>query len=315
MESQKTELLGADVEGIARAAALLRSGHTVAFPTETVYGLGADATNGEAVARIYDAKGRPSFNPLIAHVANLRAALDLVELGPVGVRLAEEFWPGPLTLVAPLRADTNVSSLVTAGLETLAVRVPAAPVALQLLETVGRPVAAPSANPSGKISPTQAGHVIAGLSGRISALLDGGACPVGLESTIVSLTAQPKILRAGGIPIERIEQFLGAPLGVVDGGDIIAPGMLESHYAPRSRLRLNAASPRQGERWLGFGPSPHKGATLSNTGDLVEAASQLFAVLHALDRSGDAPIAVAPIPRDGLGAAINDRLRRAAAPR
>lgn len=311
-----TERLAPDDAGIARAAALLAEGRLVAFPTETVYGLGADALLGQAVAAIFDAKGRPRFNPLIVHVASPEAARRLIELGDEGRRLAAAFWPGPLTLVGPMRADAGVADLVTAGLPTLAVRVPEHPLALALLRAVGGPVAAPSANPSGRISPTTADHVLEGLSGRIAAVLDGGPCAVGLESTIVGVAGEPSLLRPGGLPAEAIEAALGRPLAAAGEG-ITAPGQLASHYAPAARLRLEAESPRPGELWLGFGPSPGAELNLSPTGDLHEAAANLFAHLRALDaRAGPGrTIAVAPVPHRGLGAAINDRLARAAAPR
>ncbi|MEM7745327.1 MAG: L-threonylcarbamoyladenylate synthase [Pseudomonadota bacterium] len=309
----ETQILDPDDAGIARAAELVRAGHLVAFPTETVYGLGGDATDATAVARIFEAKGRPHFNPLIAHVVDLAAAEALVELdGPLRA-LAERFWPGPLTLVAPMRPGAGVAELVTAGLPTLAVRVPAHSLAQALLGAVGRPVAAPSANPSGKISPTTASHVMDGLSGRIAAVLDGGPCPVGLESTIIGAGPDgPKLLRPGGLSTEEIETALGQPLGAA-GEDITAPGQLASHYAPNAAVRLNADAPRPGELYLGFGARAGD-MTLSATGDLVEAAANLFAALRMLDGHAR-PIAVAPIPEVGLGRAINDRLRRAAAPR
>jgi L-threonylcarbamoyladenylate synthase len=317
----KTERLAPNERGIARAAALLADGALVAFPTETVYGLGADATDARAVAAIFEAKGRPRFNPLIVHVASREAAERLVELPEAGRRLAAAFWPGPLTLVAARRADAGIADLATAGLPTLAVRVPAHPLALALLRAVGRPIAAPSANPSGRISPTTAGHVLDGLGGRIAAVLDGGPCEVGLESTIIGLSGEaPALLRPGGLPAEAAEAALGQPLQAPSGG-ISAPGQLASHYAPRAGLRLDAAAPREGELWLGFGPSRAVGGgaalNLSPTGDLHEAAANLFGHLRTLDARA-APgqvIAVAPVPLRGLGRAINDRLARAAAPR
>jgi L-threonylcarbamoyladenylate synthase len=312
----ETERLIADEAGIARAAALLGQGRLVAFPTETVYGLGADARNGRAVAAIFEAKGRPRFNPLIVHVASAEAAAALIDLPEAGHRLGAAFWPGPLTLVAPLRPGSGIADLVTAGLPTLAVRVPAHPPALALLRAFGGPVAGPSANPSGRISPTTAEHVLEGLGGRISAVLDGGPCPVGLESTIVGLAGDsPALLRHGGLPIEAIQAALGHPLAAASAG-ITAPGQLASHYAPNARLRLDAEAPRPGELWLGFGRCPGADLNLSPTGDLHEAAANLFAHLRALDaRTSGGTIAVAPVPRAGLGRAINDRLARAAAPR
>lgn len=301
------------------AAAAIRAGLAVAFPTETVYGLGALAGDAGAVARLYEAKGRPRFNPLIAHVADMDAALRLAALPPMAERLAAAFWPGPLTLVAPRRPGGDVCDLACAGLETVAVRVPAHPLAQALLRAVGRPVAAPSANPSGAVSPTTAAHVLAGLEGRIAGVLDGGACPVGLESTIIGFIGdEPALLRPGGLPAEAIAAALGRPLAA-PGDAITAPGQLASHYAPGAALRLDATGPRDGEAWLGFGPAPAgaRGLNLSPSGDLREAAAALFAHLRALDaRLGPGGvIAVATIPQVGLGAAINDRLRRAAAPR
>jgi L-threonylcarbamoyladenylate synthase len=309
-----TLILSGDDRGIAQAAALLRDGALVAFPTETVYGLGADAGNGRAVAGIYAAKGRPAFNPLIVHVPDLAAAEALVTLPPAAWELARAFWPGPLTLVAPLRPGAPIADLVRAGLPTLAVRVPAHPVAQALLRAAGRPLAAPSANPSGRISPTTAAHVLAGLSGRIAAVLDGGTCGVGVESTIVGFGPAPVLLRAGGIGTEALETALGQSLSVEARASITAPGQMASHYAPLGQVRLNAMAPRPSETMLGFGPVPGD-LTLSATGDLAEAAANLFACLHQLDAMGAAHIAVAPVPMTGLGRAINDRLSRAAAPR
>ncbi|GKY89098.1 L-threonylcarbamoyladenylate synthase [Sinisalibacter aestuarii] len=311
-----TEILAPDDTGIARAAALLRAGELVSFPTETVYGLGADATNGAAVARIFDAKGRPRFNPLIVHLPSLDAVADYAVLEGDALRLAQAFWPGPLTLVLPVRAGSGLSPLVSAGLPTVALRVPDHPLARRLLAETGRPVAAPSANPSGRISPTEAAHVLAGLDGRIAAVLDGGPCPVGVESTIVGLAPAPVLLRPGGLPAEAIEACLGAPLALHGPDEAInAPGQLLSHYAPRAAIRLDAETARPGERLLGFGPVAGAALNLSPSGDLVEAAANLFHHLHRLDAEGDMPIAVSPVPEIGLGRAINDRLRRAAAPR
>ncbi|MCG7520240.1 L-threonylcarbamoyladenylate synthase [Ruegeria sp. Ofav3-42] len=306
--------LSADPAGIAQAADLLRQGLLVAIPTETVYGLGGDARNGEAVASIYAAKGRPSFNPLIAHVASVEAAKRFVNWSDQAEALADAFWPGPLTLVLPLRPGHGISSLVTAGLETLAVRVPAHPTARALLTEFDGPVAAPSANPSGQISPTTAEHVLSGLNGRIAAVLDDGPCGVGLESTIVGLSGEPALLRPGGVALEQVETVLNTQLHVHQVGDALnAPGQLESHYAPDAPVRLNASTARGDEVLLGFGPVDCD-LNLSATGDLAEAAANLFAALHTLNATGR-PIAVTPIPDHGLGAAINDRLRRAAAPR
>ena len=314
--------MAADAAGIARAAELLRAGELVAFPTETVYGLGADARNGQAVARIFEAKSRPRFNPLIVHVASAEAAARLVDLPEAGQRLASAFWPGPLTLVAPRRADAEIAELVSAGLPTLAVRVPEHEVAQALLRRFGGPVAAPSANPSGRVSPTTADHVLEGLGDRIAAVLDGGPCSVGLESTIIGLDTgaggTATLLRPGGLPVEAIEAALGAGLGVLPPvGGISSPGQLASHYAPSAPLRLAVTSPAAGELWLGFGQSPGADLNLSPSGDLREAAANLFDHLRRLDRmtGGRRGIAVAPIPQTGLGLAINDRLARAAAPR
>jgi L-threonylcarbamoyladenylate synthase len=311
-----TERLSADPAGIARAAALLRAGGLVAFPTETVYGLGGDARDDHAVARIFAAKGRPRFNPLIAHVPDLAAAERLAVFDDRARAVAAAFWPGPLTLVLPLREGSGLSALVTAELPTVAIRVPAHPVAQALLRAFGGPLAAPSANPSGKVSPTRAGHVLEGLSGRIAAVVDGGACAVGVESTILGLDGPPVLLRPGGVPAEALEALLG-PLAT--GGDAAkpnAPGQLVSHYAPGAAVRLEAADARPGEVRLGFGSSGGD-LNLSPSGDLVEAAAALFHLLRQADALAGpgGTIAVAPIPETGLGRAINDRLRRAAAPR
>ncbi len=317
-ERLATERLAADSVGIARAAALLRAGRLVAFPTETVYGLGADARNGDAVAAVYAAKGRPAFNPLIVHVADLAAAEALAEIGTGARALATAFWPGPLTLVLPKRG-AELPDAVTAGLDTVAIRVPAHPLARALLAAFGGPIVGPSANPSGSVSPTTAGHVLDGLSGRIAAVLDGGPCPVGVESTIVGFRGEaPVLLRPGGLPVEAIEPALGQALATRAGDAAVsAPGQLASHYAPEAPLRLNAGAPEAGELWLGFGPLVgREGLSLSEAGDLAEAAANLFGHLRALDAmAGGRTIAVARVPEKGLGLAINDRLRRAAAPR
>jgi L-threonylcarbamoyladenylate synthase len=311
----ETQLLAADTAGHARAAAIWRAGGLVAFPTETVYGLGADARDDLAVARIFEAKGRPRFNPLIVHLPDVESARDLVAWSDEAEIVASAFWPGPLTLVLPLRAGAGISPLVTAGLETLAVRVPAHPVARDLLASFGGPVAAPSANPSGRISPTEAGHVMAGLGGRIEAVVDGGACPVGVESTILGLADAPVLLRPGGVPVEGLEAALGRKVAFrTEGEALSAPGQMASHYAPGARVRLGASERRAGEAMLGFGTVAGD-LTLSASGDLREAAANLFHHLHALDATGAEAIAVAPIPEQGLGRAINDRLRRASAPR
>ena len=317
-----TEILAPDDAGIARAAGLLRAGRLVAFPTETVYGLGADARSGRAVAGIFAAKDRPRFNPLIVHLSDLAAAERLVDLPEAAHRLAAAFWPGPLTLVAPIRAGAGIAALVSAGLATLAVRVPAHKLARALLAAFGGPVAAPSANPSGQVSPTTAAHVTQALGGRIAAVLDGGACPVGLESTILGFDGgHPVLLRPGGLAVEAVEAALGCPVVLDHGEAINAPGQLASHYAPGARLRLEAVRPEPGEGWLGFGPDPcgltGPALNLSPDGDLAEAAANLFTHLRALDAmlAGGGAIAVAPVPGHGLGAAINDRLARAAAAR
>ena len=315
MTLRKTARLAADTAGLQAAAAVLTNGGLVAFPTETVYGLGADARVSRAVADIYAAKGRPSFNPLIAHVADMDAARKLCVFDDTADRLASAFWPGALTLVLPLRADAGVSKLVTAGLDTLAVRVPDHPVGSALLRAFGGPVAAPSANPSGRISPTTAQHVYAGLDGRIDAVVDGGACGLGVESTIVQCGTVPMLLRAGGIPVEALEACLGGPITLAAAdGPLTAPGQLASHYAPQGVIRLNAETALPGETLLGFGPVAGD-LTLSASGDLIEAAANLFNCLHQLDAMQATQIAVAPIPAHGLGLAINDRLTRAAAPR
>lgn len=310
-----TEILRPDAEGIAQAAALLRQGWLVAFPTETVYGLGGDARSDLAVARIYEAKGRPRFNPLIAHVCDIEMARRLAVFDARAEALAARFWPGPLTLVLPLRPDAGLSPYVTAELPTVAIRLPAHPVARALIAAFGGPLAAPSANPSGRISPTRAAHVMAGLSGRIAAVIDGGACAVGVESTILGLFAQTELLRPGGVSVEEIEALTGPLILGGQGPRPNAPGQLASHYAPDAPVRLDAADARPGEVRLGFGPGAAD-LNLSATGDLVEAAANLFHLLRAADHlAGGRPIAVAPIPETGLGRAMNDRLRRAAAPR
>ncbi len=313
--TSSTNLLLATKDGYATAAMILADGGLVAFPTETVYGLGADAHNNHAVARIFEAKGRPRFNPLIVHVASAADARDLVVWSKEAERLAQVFWPGPLTLVLPLRAGTGLSPLVTAELPTLAVRVPAHPVARAVLAAFGGPVAAPSANPSGRISPTTADHVALGLSGRIEAIVDGGACDVGVESTIVGLSGAPHLLRPGGLSAEAIEAVLAQPLArPLTQGAPTAPGQLASHYAPGAPVRLDVTRPYAGEAFLGFGPMDCT-MNLSPSANLTEAAANLFASLHALDAMSPEGIAIAPIPQTGLGLAINDRLRRAAAPR
>lgn len=305
MSAQNTRILPYGPEAIAEAARLIGAGLTVAMPTETVYGLAADAANGEAVARVYEAKGRPSFNPLIVHVQDIGQASGIAVFEGEARALAERHWPGPLTLVLPLRAGAGIASLVTAGLATVAVRSPAHPAMRDLLAACGRPLAAPSANASGRISPTRAEHVLAGLGGRIPLIVDAGPAEHGLESTIVALTGgPPRLLRPG--PID-----LGLAMGA--GVAVEAPGQLASHYSPTKPLRLEALSAAPGEWLIGFGVIAGD-ATLSASGDLVEAAANLFERLHEAERSSARRIAVAPVPATGLGSAINDRLRRAAAP-
>jgi L-threonylcarbamoyladenylate synthase len=301
-------IVPADSEGMARALDLLRAGRCVAIPTETVYGLAADATDGAAVAGIYAAKGRPVFNPLIAHVSGVAMAEALVEIGDVARDLMARFWPGPLTLVLPLRDGANIASLVTAGLPTLAVRCPNHPVPQALIGALGCPLAAPSANASGRISATTAAHVAASLGDRVPLILDDGPCRAGLESTIIGIDgATARLLRPGAVPTEA----LGIAL-LAAGDAITAPGQLASHYAPRQPVRLNATQADTDEFLIGFGPVPGDYALGD---DLVTAAARLFDALHTAEASGRARIAVAPIPEIGLGAAINDRLRRAAADR
>ena len=310
-------------DDIARAAELLAAGQLVAFPSETVYGLGGDARNDAAVAGIYAAKGRPSHNPLIIHLPDLAAAERYGIFDDQARALAVAFWPGPLTLVVPLRPDAGLSPRITAGHDRVAIRVPAHPVMLDLLRSCRLPLAGPSANPSGRISPTTADHVLDGLSGRIAAVIDGGPCAVGVESTIIAPSSDPdrpaELLRPGGLPIEALELVLGhAPVRPGDAARPVAPGQLTSHYAPDALVRLQADSPRPGEIWIGFGPGC-AGAhlSLSPAGDPTEAATRLFATLRAADALAGpgGHIAIAPVPDSGLGLAINDRLRRAAAPR
>ncbi|MET0674839.1 MAG: L-threonylcarbamoyladenylate synthase [Bradyrhizobium sp.] len=318
-----TPILPAGEAAVAAAARALGAGGLVAFPTETVYGLGADASNPTAIARLYQAKGRPAFNPLIAHVGDLAAALAIARFDAAAGALAEAFWPGPLTLVLPKTADCAVADLATAGLDTVAIRIPAHPLARDLLRVFGGPVVAPSANISGHVSPTTAAHVHSDLAGRIDLIVDGGAVEVGVESTIVGCFAEPVLLRPGGLPRADIERVLGRALRqpeVTDHGEQpLAPGMLASHYAPRARVRLNAVALEPGEALLGFGLGAISGIdaapavmNLSERGDLAEAAANLFGHLRALDGKGVRAIAVTPIPDVGLGEAINDRLRRAA---
>ncbi len=325
MKPLNTQVLQADQSGITQAAQVLQTGGLVAFATETVYGLGADACNDHVVARIFQAKGRPQFNPLIVHVASVEIARQYVEWGAEAQRLAQAFWPGPLTLVLPMRKDSGLSPLVSAGLPNLAIRIPAHPQAQALLSAFGGPVAAPSANPSGQISPTQSIHVRNGLGGRIEAILEGGPCQVGVESTILGLLPNHPItmLRHGGLAQEDIEAVLGRAISQRGEQDpLSAPGQLLTHYAPNAAVRLNATEIAEHELWLGFGPEDaisgkarKPDLNLSPTGDLTEAAANLFGYLHQLDSMSGTCIAVSPIPRTGLGRAINDRLQRAAAPR
>jgi L-threonylcarbamoyladenylate synthase len=321
----KTEMMPAGEAAFAAAARCLAGGGLVAFPTETVYGLGADATNPAAIARLYQAKGRPAFNPLIAHIGDLGAARRIGRFDASALRLAEAFWPGPLTLVLPKTPDCAVADLATAGLDTVAVRVPEHPVAREILRRFGRPVVAPSANLSGHVSPTTAAHVQGDLAGRIDLIVDGGAVAVGVESTIIGCFETPMLLRPGGLPRADIERVLGRALRQPpqdadrDSSQPLAPGMLASHYAPRTRVRLNATGIEPDETLLAFGSHPVSGIdaaaavmNLSAEGDLSEAAANLFGYLRALDAKGARAIAVMPIPDDGLGEAINDRLRRAA---
>ena len=314
------QIVAADAAGVARAAETVRRGGLVAFPTETVYGLGADATDERAVAAIFKAKGRPRFNPLIVHAPDLAAAERLAAFDARARALAERFWPGALTLVLPRRADAGLSLLVSAGLETVAVRVPSHPVAAALLRAAERPIAAPSANRSGAVSPTEAGHVARSLGsaadGGPDLILDGGACPLGLESSVVDLsTPAPALLRPGGVTLEALEAAAG-PLAIAADDDTApkSPGMLSRHYAPATPLRLGARTADAGEVLLGFGPGAAGAAlNLSPAGDLDEAAANLFAMLRRLDDAGHDGIAVMAVPETGLGRAINDRLRRAAA--
>ena len=302
----QTRVLPYGPEAISEAAALIAEGLPVAVPTETVYGLAADATRGDAVARIYEAKGRPGFNPLIVHVLDIAQASGIAAFDETAHGLAELYWPGPLTLVLPLRNDSPIASLVTAGLPAVAVRAPAHPAMRDLLAACGRPLAAPSANASGRISPTRAEHVLASLGGRIPLIVDGGATSHGLESTIAAVTdGRLRLLRPGPIDLGLDRE---------EGGGIEAPGQLASHYAPAKPLRLDALEPEADEWLIGFGDVAGQ-ATLSAAGNLLEAASNLFDRLHEAERRPESRIAVAPVPHRGIGAAINDRLRRAAAPR
>jgi L-threonylcarbamoyladenylate synthase len=312
--TEDTRIRSFDSASLDEAVALIKAGEPVAVPTETVYGLAADATSNMAVARIYDAKGRPSFNPLIVHVSDLEMARSLVSFNPAAEALAQAFWPGPLTMVLPRLPDCPVADLASAGLETLAIRFPSHPAMRALIAAAGVPLAAPSANRSGSISPTKASHVLTSLGGRIPFILDAGPASDGLESTIVRpLEDALYMLRPGPITSERLEAAVGLPVRLpeADAG-IIAPGQLASHYAPAKPLTLNSVTPLPDSFHIGFGPGPCQ-RNLSATGDLVEAAANLFAALHEADESGAGRISIAPIPQEGLGIAINDRLRRAAA--
>ncbi len=316
-----TVKLRADPDSVAHAAELLRAGRLVAFPTETVYGLGADATNERTVAALYEAKGRPANNPLIVHVTGFDDAARLVRFDAFSRQAAESFWPGPLTLVLPMLPDSGVSRLVTSGRRTLAVRVPSHPVARELISIAGIPVAAPSANISGRVSPTKADHVTADLDGRIDAIIDAGPCTHGLESTVIRPTARgPELLRPGALTAEMIEERLGVEFVIKpEPTEVVSPGQLASHYSPKSRVRMNAVSPLDGEVHLGFGSDGRGGAfNLSPGGDLAEAAARFYDLLrkadeHALQKGAGA-IAISPIPETGLGNALNDRLRRACQP-
>ncbi|MGH6777825.1 MAG: L-threonylcarbamoyladenylate synthase [Bradyrhizobium sp.] len=315
-----TRVMKAEPQAIAGAARCLGQGGLVAFPTETVYGLGADARNGEAVARLYAAKGRPSFNPLIVHVADMDAARRLGRFDAAAEQLAAAFWPGPLTLVLAKAPDCPVAALALAGLDSVAVRVPALPIARAMLAAFGAPVVAPSANRSGHVSATSVAHVLTDLRGRIDMVIDDGTCAMGLESTIVSCLGTPALLRPGALSRDAIEKVLGRALAKAPAqGAPSAPGMLASHYAPRAKLRLDAEDVCAGEALLAFGPGAPAAngmnLNLSPRGDLTEAAANLFSYLRTLDAPGVSGIEVMKVPRDGLGEAINDRLARAAAPR
>lgn len=306
-----------DPRTVAEAADLLRAGKLCAFPTETVYGLGADATDADAVLSIYETKGRPRFNPLIIHCADLAMAETVAEFSPFARKVAA-LWPGSLTLVLPARSGNGLADVATAGLDTVAIRIPDHSIALQLIAAVGRPLAAPSANPSGRLSPTTAYQVRLGFAGKVP-VLDGGACQAGVESTIIRIEGERLVqLRAGAVAREEIERLLGVPVELAEkDAAITAPGMLASHYAPNALMRLNA-EPQAGEAYLAFGRVPEFAGVMRNLspgGDLHEAARNLFSMLHELDAAGAGVIAVAPIPEWGLGEAINDRLERAAAPR
>ncbi|MFK5996881.1 MAG: L-threonylcarbamoyladenylate synthase [Rhodobacterales bacterium] len=322
MAGLKTEILPDDADGIEKAARIICAGGLVAFPTETVYGLGADARNSTAIATVYAAKGRPAFNPLIVHVANLAQAKHFARFAPIALKLATAFWPGPLSLVLPLKSGHGLSDLVTAGLDTVAIRVPKHPSAQALLTAFNGPIAAPSANPSGRISPTSAAHVKADMYGKIDAIMQSSPCFVGVESSIVKVhDNQVSLLRAGGISLEQIRLVSGQDIALPDDPKTPqSPGQLHSHYAPNAKVRLNATTLNGHEILLGFGPdSPKAALNLSPEGDTTEAAANLFSYLRKMDHmaasTGAKTIAISPIPMSDLGLAINDRLKRAAAPR
>jgi len=306
-----------DRHNLQKAANLLQDGQLVSFPTETVYGLGADATNGQAVATIFAAKNRPSFNPLIIHLTSISDVEKYTELDETSRQLAEKFWPGPFTLILPVRKDAGLSELVTAGLDTVAVRIPNHPVAQELLKTCGRPLAAPSANKSGHISPTMASHVDQEFGQELSMILDGGPCSAGVESTIVQINGDKiHLLRPGSITPKELQEESGLDVLInSDADNIIAPGQMKSHYAPNAAMRLNVTDPFAEEAYLAFGNSSHGALNLSPSGDLKEAAANLFSMMRRLDEETTQTIAVAPIPMEGIGLAINDRLQRAAAPK
>lgn len=319
MAPDQLRILGSRDEDLQTASALLQDAQLVAFPTETVYGLGGDATSDRSVAAIFKAKGRPSFNPLIVHFPNREAAWSHVEVNPKAKMLGELYWPGPLTLVLPRKQSSNISLLASAGLDTIAVRVPAHPIAKRLLSMCERPLAAPSANRSGSISPTNSAHVASSLGNNISAVIDGGPCTIGLESTVVGFEGDQSILlRQGGITYEDIKAIIGPVMLASQDSEITSPGMLQRHYAPQSPIRLNANHVSSGDLVLGFGPVndmdfPDGSLNLSESADLTEAAANLFAMMRALDGKNPRSIVVMPIPKHGLGAAINDRLNRACA--
>lgn len=318
--ANSAKIITASPAGIDKAVAALEAGKLISFPTETVYGLGADATNDRAVAAIFAAKGRPRFNPLIVHLPDIAAVAGVARLEGLALKLAQAFWPGPFTLVLPRLETAKISLLVSAGLDTIAVRVPRHPVATELLRRFGKAVAAPSANISGRLSPTRPEHVVEELGNRIELVLDGGLCEAGLESTIVRVAGDRiELLRPGTITPAQISAVAGLPVvSVHEDENPSAPGQLKSHYAPRAELRLNATAPEAGEAFLAFGQTGIKTPNMLNlspSGDLTEAAAHLFAMLRELDRSGAPAIAVMPIPAEGLGLAINDRLKRAASPR